>query len=66
MIFCHLEATEEVDSLEKLDFDQDQYPQLPDNIGALNLHCQKAILWQYMGATRCKYYSDYTVLFQLY
>jgi hypothetical protein len=44
------ESAEEADSEEPLDFDENQYPQLPDNVLELRLHRQKAILRLFMAA----------------
>ena len=53
----YLETAEEADSLEALEFDEDGYPCLPENVMELRLHWRKAILRQYIAAARCKYYS---------
>jgi hypothetical protein len=47
------EFAEEPDSEEALDFDENQYPQLPDNVLELRLHRWKAILRLFMAAARC-------------
>ena len=54
----HLETAEEADSLEALEFDNEQYPQLPDNVLEFRLHHQKAILRQFMAAARSMYYHN--------
>jgi hypothetical protein len=51
----HLETAEEVDSLEALDFDDEQYQQLLDNVLDLRLYHQKAVLRQFMAAARGMY-----------
>jgi hypothetical protein len=53
----YLETAEEADSLEALEFDEDEYPCLPENVMELRLHQRKAILRQYMAAARRKHYS---------
>ena len=53
----YLETAEEADSLEALEFDEDRYPCLPENVMELRLHRKKAILRQYIAAARRKYYS---------
>jgi hypothetical protein len=47
-----VEHVEEADSQETLDFDDADYPQLPDNVLGLRLHRRKGILRQFMAATR--------------
>lgn len=44
------ESAEEADGEEALDFDENQYPQLPDNVLELRLHRRKAILRLFMAA----------------
>ena len=44
--------TEEVDSHEQLEYDDEQYSQLPRNELDLWLYHWKAILWQYMFSVR--------------
>ena len=51
------ESAEEADSEEALDFDEKQYPQLPDNVLELRLDCRKAILRLFVAAARRKYNS---------
>jgi hypothetical protein len=58
---CLVEAAEEVDSKEVLEFDEEQYPQLLENIMELCLHHKKTFLRQFMAAARCMYYSDMPV-----
>jgi len=55
----YLETAEEADSLEALEFDDEQYPQLPENVLELRLHRRKAILRQFMAAARSMYYYNY-------
>ena len=62
--FCHLETAEEADSREKVEVDQDHYPQLSENICELHLQHQKAILHQYMAVARHKCHWGY--VWQLY
>ena len=50
--------TEVADSQDRLDVDDDHYPQLPNNTCKLRLHRWKAILRQFMAATRGRYYSE--------
>ena len=50
------ESAEEADSQEQLEFDDKQYPQLPDNVLEMRLHRRKAILRQFMAAVRRMYY----------
>lgn len=50
-----LEAAEQADSKEELELDDDGYPLLPTNVIGLRLHRRKAILRQFMGATRSAY-----------
>ena len=57
--FCHLENAEEADSREKVEVNQDQYPQLPENVCELHLQYQKVILHQYMAAARHKHHWGY-------
>jgi hypothetical protein len=56
--------TEVADSQEKLDVDDDHYPQLPTNTCELRLHRRKAILRQFMAATRGRYYSKRPLEFE--
>jgi hypothetical protein len=51
------ESAEEADSEEALDFDEKQYPQLPDNVLELRLDRRKAILRLFVAAARRKYDS---------
>lgn len=51
----YAEYAEEADSQETLEFDDEQYPQLPDNVLELRLHRRKAFLRQFMAAVRCMY-----------
>jgi hypothetical protein len=46
------DSAEEADNQEALDFDEKQYPQLPDNVLDMRLHRRKAILRLFMAATR--------------
>lgn len=55
----HLETAEEADSLEALDFDDEQYPQLPDNVLDLRLYRRKAVLRQFMAAARSMYHHSH-------
>jgi hypothetical protein len=48
----YVESAEEADSQEALDYDDEQYPQLPGNVLELRLHRRKAILRQFMAAAR--------------
>ena len=59
-----LEATEQADSLEKLELDAKNYPQLPENVGTFVLHQRKGTLRQFVAAARRMYYSKYVL--QLY
>jgi len=52
----YLDSAEEADSREALEFDDEQYPQLPENVGNLRLHRRKAVLRQYVAATRRMYH----------
>ncbi|KIM72740.1 hypothetical protein PILCRDRAFT_15871 [Piloderma croceum F 1598] len=52
----NLETAEEADSHEALEFDDEKYPQLLDNVLELRLYRRKAVLRQFMSATR-KYYK---------
>ena len=52
----YAESAEEADSQEALEFDDDQYPRLPDNVLELWLHRRKAILRLFMAATRRQFY----------
>jgi len=52
----YAESTEEADSEEALEFDDEGYPQLPENILEMRLHRRKAILRQFMAAARCLCY----------
>jgi hypothetical protein len=54
----YAESTEEADSEEALEFDDEGYPQLPENILELWLHHRKAILRQFMAAARCPFYLE--------
>src|ERR1700733_9107212 len=56
MALTYLESTEEANSQEALEFDDDNYPQLPDNVMELQLHCWKAFLRLYMAAARHPFY----------
>ena len=51
-----LEATEEVDSKEKLEVDDEQYPLLPSSILEFRLECWKAVIRQFMGLARSLWY----------
>lgn len=46
------ESAEEADSQELLEFDDRQYPRLPDNVLEMRLHRRKAILRLFMAAVR--------------
>src|ERR1700733_8097417 len=50
------ETAEEEDSHEPLEFDDEQYPQLPENVLELRHRPRKAILRQYMAAVRRMYH----------
>ena len=50
--FYHVETAEEADSREEVEVDDDQCPQLPENVCELHLQHQKAILHQYMAVAR--------------
>lgn len=52
----YLDSAEEADSWEALEFDDEQYPQLPENVGNLRLHRRKAVLRQYVAAARRMYH----------
>lgn len=54
----YLETAEEADSLEALEFDDEQYPQLPESVLEFRLHRRKAILRQFMAAVRSMYYYN--------
>ena len=54
--FHYLDNAEEADSREALEFDDEQYPQLPENVRDLRLHRRKAVLRQYMAAARSMYH----------
>jgi len=54
----YAESTEEADSEEALEFDDELYPQLPENILELRLHRRKAILRQFMAAARRPCYLE--------
>jgi len=53
----HSETAEEADSHEALEVNDTKYPQLPENVLKLQLHCHKGILMQFMAAVRCVYLS---------
>ena len=61
----YLETTKEADSIKALEFDEEGYPCLPENVMELQFHHRKAILRQYMAAVKHKYhfipilYCDY-------
>jgi hypothetical protein len=55
----YLANTEEEDSHEALEFDDEQYPQLPENVLELRLNRRKGILRQFMAAVRRMYYHHY-------
>ncbi|KIM77613.1 hypothetical protein PILCRDRAFT_11868 [Piloderma croceum F 1598] len=48
----NLETAEEADSQEALEFDDEQYPRLPENVLELRLSRRKAFLRQFMAAVR--------------
>jgi hypothetical protein len=50
--------TEEADSQEQLEYDEEHYPQLPNNALELRLNRRKAILRQYMAASRRAYKDE--------
>jgi hypothetical protein len=52
-----VDNAETEDSAEALEFDEKDYPILPDNVLELRLHRRKAILRQYMGASRRSFYD---------
>jgi len=54
----YAESAEEADSEEALEFDNEGYPQLLENILELRLHRRKAILRQFMAAARCPCYLE--------
>src|ERR1700733_549519 len=56
MALTYLESTEEADSQEALEFDDDDYPQLPENVMELRLHRRKAFLRLFMAAARRPFY----------
>ena len=57
MTFVNAENTEEADSKEALEFDEEAYPILPDNVLDFGLHRRKGVLRQFMAATRCMCYQ---------
>ena len=48
----YAESAEEADSEEALELNDNQYPQLPENVLELQLHRRKAILRLFMAAAR--------------
>jgi hypothetical protein len=56
MALTYLESTEEADSQEALEFNNDDYPQLPENVMELRLHRRKAFLRLFMAAARRPFY----------
>ncbi len=58
MVCYHPESAEEADHNEALELDDEQYPILPEDLLEYGLHRRKAVLRQYMAATRCMFYSD--------
>ena len=50
--FHHVETAKEADSREKVEVNNDQYPQLSEKVCELLLQCQKAVLHQYMAVAR--------------
>jgi hypothetical protein len=54
------ENTEEADSHEALEFDDEQYPRLPENVLELRLNRRKAFLRQFVGAVRRRYQTTHT------
>ena len=55
-----VEHTAEADSEEILDYDEDGYPILPENVLELRLDRRKAVLRQFMAAARSVYHSHIT------
>ena len=53
-----IDLAEEADSQEQLEYDEEHYSQLPTNALELRLHCCKAILRQYMAASRRMYEDE--------
>jgi hypothetical protein len=56
------ETAEEADSHEALDFDDEQYPRLPDSVLEFRLHRRRAIVRQFMAAVRRMYYTKHTLM----
>jgi hypothetical protein len=50
-----IDNTEKEDSEVSIELDEENYPMLPDNILELRLARRKAILRQFMAASRCMY-----------
>jgi len=55
-------SAEEADSHEALEFDNDQYSHLLENVLELRLHCQRAFLQQFMAAVMRMYYTKHTLM----
>jgi len=51
-----LEAAEKVDSKEKLEVDDEQYPLLPSSVLEFRLKRRKAVVGQFMGLARSLWY----------
>jgi hypothetical protein len=62
MCDCCAETAEEADSHEALEFDDEQYPRLPENVLELRLHRRRAFLRQFMAAVRRMYYTKHTLM----
>jgi hypothetical protein len=56
------ETAEEADSYQTLELDDEQYPQLPENVLELRHRPRKAILRQYMAAVRRMYHKKHIVI----
>src|ERR1700733_14964098 len=56
------ETAEEADSHEPLEFDDERYPKLPENVLELRHRPRKAILRQYMAAVRRMYHIKHTMI----
>jgi hypothetical protein len=56
-----VEHTAKADSEEILDYDEDGYPILPENVLELRLDRRKAVLRQFMAAARSAYHSHITL-----
>jgi len=54
----YAESTKEANSKEALEFDDEGYPQMPENILELWLHRRKAILRRFMAAARHPCYLE--------